>query len=149
MTILWTIAEQVVRQKMDAASSFSLRGQGKEALCRLAFYGVAGFFAVIGVIFAFMAFYLWLADFYAAPLAALLTAGMAFLGTLAILCGLLLARRMRKQKARLHKSQDMALVSTALAMVGEELEQPVRDHPKAAMGLAVVAGLMAGNKLHL
>jgi hypothetical protein len=148
MTILWTIAEQVVRQKMNAASPFSLQN-GPGTLCKLGLYGVAGFMGVMAAVFAFIALYLWLLSLYAAPVAALLTSLTAFFAALLIVGGLALAKRMRKQKKRLARGRDMALVSTALAMVSEELEQPVKDYPKAAVGLAVMAGLMAGNKLHL
>jgi hypothetical protein len=146
MTILWTIAEQVMRQQLSgAASPFALSSVPR---MRFGMYAVAGFITALGVIFSFVAAYLWLLTVYSPPLAAMATAGLAFL-LAGVLVGLSLAlRTMRRAKRRKAQVDNMAMMNSAMAMIAEELEEPVKAYPKTAIALATLAGIVAGDKLH-
>jgi hypothetical protein len=145
MSIVWTIAEQAMRQQMSAAASaqFVSTGKGRLALC-----AVAAVLVVLAAVFGGIGFYLWLEPVWGPAAAAGFTALALFVA--AVLCigiNYLMGRARRREREILHR-HEAGMLNDLLAVAAEELEEPIQNYPKTAALVAALAGLIAGKHLH-
>ena len=145
MSIMWTIAEQALRNQMTATPAVSA------APPRFGMYAAAGLLCMAGMAFSLAAIYMGLAATVPPAMAALGTAAAAF-SAAGILIGIVQLRRVlhKQRMARLPvvDNMNMDAINHALQMIIEEFEEPVKAYPKTAMALAALAGLVAGNRIH-
>lgn len=108
---------------------------------------LSGLFFVAACFFVVLSFYGWLLTLYAQPVAALIVSGVVLgLSLLSALCGYAL---LKKRKANHVSDNEMTqLVSEVAEIIGEELAEPIQQHPKTAMALAGLAGFVAADHLH-
>ena len=144
MSIMWTIAEQALRNQMTATTQAVYA-----APPRFGMYAAAGLLCVAGMAFSLAAVYISLAATLPPAAAALCTAGAAF-ASAGMLIGIVQLRRMlhKKRMARLPAVDNMDAINNYLQMIAEEFEEPVKAYPKTAMALAALVGLVAGNRIH-
>lgn len=107
---------------------------------------VSGVLGFVVFIFLLLALQTYIAEIHGEPKAWLLTAAVTFI--LACIT-YLFALRSKRKKALIHKvREEVEDRLTPVAQIIEQLTEPVKDHPLAAVALALMAGLMAGDKLH-
>lgn len=125
-------------KKTHDGFSFNFQGLGLMALS-----AVLGFLTFL---FLLMALQSYTADIYGVPVSWLITAASTcFLGLIAYLC----AAQSKKKKAFIHQmKEDMQDQLTPFTQIMDELAEPIKDHPIAAVVLAALAGVLAGDKLN-
>lgn len=110
-------------------------------------YAVAGVLGVVALICMAAAFSYWLRQQYPPDVAAL----VAGLGILAL--ALLVAAAgyaysvIRKNKIEAVGDEIKDKVLKVLESVADEMEDPIRDHPKSSVAIATLAGYLVGNRL--
>jgi len=146
MSIMWTIAEQALRNQMTATTQAVYA-----APPRFGMYAAAGLLCVAGMAFSLAAIYMGLSASVPPATAALGTAATAFAAAGGLI-GIVQLRRLlhKKRMARLPAVDNinMDAINDALQMILEEFEEPVKAYPKTAMALAALAGLVAGKRIH-
>lgn len=106
-----------------------------------------GLCAAADVFFLAMALYQYLITIFEPSIAALISAAVFFVVAL-------LAAAIRKfitlEKSGGHKTADDAIkenIHTLMTHLFNELEEPIKDHPKTSMTIATLAGLLAGRRI--
>ncbi|PZP55598.1 MAG: hypothetical protein DI586_06330 [Micavibrio aeruginosavorus] len=113
------------------------------ALGLMALSGLIGFIACIFFLLALQAFAV---EFFPAYISWLIVAATALLISLTIY---FIAERSKKKKAFVHKvKQEVSDHLTPFNKIMEELSEPIKEHPVAAVVLAALAGVLAGDKLN-
>lgn len=112
----------------------------------LGLMAVTGILGLVTVLFILLALQAYLAEFYGVPAAWLLTAAATFVITCIVY---LIASYSQRKRAIVQKvKEEVEDRLTPMAQIIEQLAEPVKDHPLAAVLLAGLAGVMAGEKLH-
>lgn len=108
---------------------------------------LAGVLAVIAIGFLMMAGYDWLTTRYDLQTARLYMGGFTFL--LAALAALAAAavHSYRQRKIRAYYEIVKDNFQHVLALVSDEMEEPIRENPKTAMLIAGLAGYIAAEKI--
>ena len=141
MTSLAPLAQQM-------AISFIAREHFSSRLIntRTALMFISFMLACTGMVFSLYAEYVWLQTFFLPEVAALITAGSAFmLALISAGCSKILDQR-RKRTPLFDAAEITESISRIIESVGGELEDPVRDNPKTAIVLASLAGFLAGER---
>ena len=114
-----------------------------QAMALMAFAGLLAFLTFLFLLLALQAY---TADIYGAPASWLITASVSCLIGVAIyLC----AERSKKEKAFVHKvKEEVEDNLSPFNQILEELAEPIKEHPVAAVVLAALAGVLAGDKLN-
>jgi hypothetical protein len=110
-------------------------------------YGFAGVLALVAVIFMILAMSYWLKEQYSPDVAALGTAGITLTFSLLVAaCGYTYSV-LRKSKIHAVGDELKDKIMSALEAMSEEMEDPIRDHPKSSVALATLAGYVIGNRV--
>ncbi len=142
MSRLLPIAEQLLM--MGALGAQAPRRQDKT---QLFIYGFAGILALVAVIFMIFAMSYWLKQQFTPDVAALATAGIVLaLALLVAACGYTYSV-VRKNKINAVGDELKDKIMAVVNAVSEEMEDPIRDHPKSSVALATLAGYFVGNRL--
>lgn len=108
-------------------------------------FAAAGVFGLVTFIFLLFALQTYTAEIYGEPVSWLITAAITAVISLVIY---LFACYSKRRKAIIHRMKEqMEDRLTPVAQIIEQIAEPVKDHPIAAVALAALAGLMAGDKL--
>lgn len=109
-------------------------------------FTAAGILLLLVFLFLLFAMQTYTAQIYGEPVSWLITAGTTLLVTgIVYLC----ACYSKRKKGLMHKvKEEVEDRLTPVAQIIEQLAEPVKDHPIAAVILAGLAGVMAGEKLH-
>lgn len=114
-----------------------------QALGLMAFSGLIAFVACIFLLIALQAYAV---QFFPSYVAWLIVAGTA-LSVSGIIY--LVADHSKKKKAFVHKvKEEVSDHLSPVAKILEELAEPIKEHPVAAVVLAALAGVLAGDKLN-
>ncbi len=114
-----------------------------QALGLMALSGLVGFIACIFLLLALQSY---IVQFYPEYLSWLIVAGTALILTVAIY---LMADRSIKKKAFVHRvREEVSEHMTPLNKILDDLAEPIKEHPVAAVVLAALAGVLAGDKLN-
>lgn len=109
-------------------------------------FAAAGVLGLITFIFLLFALQTYAAEIYGEPVSWLVTAALTAVIALVIY---LFASYSKRKKAIIHRmKEEMEDRLTPVAQIIQQFAEPVKDHPIAAVALAALAGLMAGDKLH-
>lgn len=142
-----SIAEQVVRYKMNAAPSRRTEQTLPSGLV-LALYAAAGLTLLSGSVFMLLALHLWLQTLYSPSLAALTTSVISFLlAALILVCICWGKKRQKRNKTETALAGASDSVDSVLKSFGDEIGDSVKDYPKSAIVLALVAGALAGKNI--
>lgn len=143
MNRLFDIAEQMLISRV-ISSQFPLTSKSKMGL---AAFSVSGILFLVALGFFITAAHIWYTQNFAAETAAMLTGGTLLLISFIVflVTSLVLSyKRMRQEKMQKAVQSE---VQSAIAIVKEELSEPVSDNPKTALLVASFAGYIAGKKL--
>lgn len=100
---------------------------------------------VMGLAFALYAGNLWLMTFLPPEIAAISTAGVAFvLALVSAMIGKAVATRKKRHVPATAPSDVTHIISNIINALGDELDDPIRENPKTAIMLASLAGFVAG-----
>lgn len=113
----------------------------------LVLMGLSALCVFVALIFLIIALHNYLETRYTADMAALITAG--FVAGLAAIFALLGFSALNQRHSRLEtvKQELTDNLAALFEAVGEELDDPVRNHPKTALAAAALAGFFVANKL--
>lgn len=143
MSRLLPIAEQLL---MMGALSSRAAPRPQDRLYQT-IYAVSGVLAVIALICLAAAFSYWLRQQYTPDVAALVAGlGMLALALLVAAVGYAVSV-IRKNKIEAVTDEIKNKVLHALESVADEMEDPIRDHPKSSVAIATLAGYLVGNRL--
>jgi high-affinity Fe2+/Pb2+ permease len=108
---------------------------------------ISGVLAVVAIGFLMAAGYDWLLTQYDLQTARLYMGGFVFLlaALFAVVAMAIYSYRQRKIRAYYEVVKDN--FQHAMTIVGEELEEPIRENPKTAMLIAGLAGYIAAEKI--
>ncbi len=110
-------------------------------------YALSGILAVIALICMAAAFSYWLRQQYAPDVAAMV-AGLSMLAlALLVAAAGYAVSVIRKNKIEAVTDEIKNKVLNALESVADEMEDPIRDHPKSSVAIATLAGYLIGNRL--
>lgn len=107
---------------------------------------LSGLFIVTSAGFLTAAFFLWLTTVYPVYLAAAYTGTTLLLLGVSIILGVRAYMAVHKKKAAAYGKQVGGTILDLVESLGEELEQPIKDHPKTAALLAGIAGYIANDR---
>lgn len=143
MGTMLAFAEGVLlKQLTDSVLPVHPEGRLKSLL-----FGIASLSILIGTAFLLYACYLFFTSTLAPHLAMASMALASFL-VASIYIAVSFAVMAYKQKKLMDvKDQVVDLSETALALLEEELSEPIRDNPKTAVLLSGIAGLLAGERI--
>jgi len=133
-----SILEMIIEQTLD--------NKGKLNRTTLVLGLLSGIIALISVTFFSVAFYSWLLESHAPPIAALIAA-CAYLAV--SLLGFAVAVRVSREKQHQRNEIHTNLVQTVIDVASDiesELEEPVRESPKTALFLAALSGFVLAEK---
>ena len=133
------ILDYMTKKSLGSHFSFNFKGLGLTALSLI--------LSFIAVIFLLLALQTWVSSLYGVPVAWLITAAVTFL--VAAIVHLMAASSRKKHGLINHVKEEVHDTITPLAGIIEELAAPIKDHPLAAVILAGLAGVMAGEKLNI
>lgn len=113
----------------------------------LVLMGLSALCVFVAVIFLIVALHNWLGANYTPDMAALITA--AFVALMAAIFGLLGYASINRRHSRLEamKSELTDNLAALLEAVGEELDDPVRNHPKTSLAVAALAGFLVADRM--
>ena len=133
--------EQIVLSMLMQDSSKPKRNPASAALA------IAGIFGLVGAGFLIAAGYDWLLTQHGLQTARLYTGGICV--TLAVMAAAAAGAfySYKRAKAETYYLVLRENIQSAIAMVGEELEEPIRENPKTARLVASLAGYIAAEKL--
>jgi formate hydrogenlyase subunit 3/multisubunit Na+/H+ antiporter MnhD subunit len=108
---------------------------------------LAGIFGLVGVGFLIAAGYEWMLEQHGLQTARLYTGSVCV--TLAVMAAAAAGAfySYKRAKAETYYMVVRENIQSAIAMLGEELEEPIRENPKTAMLMASLAGYIAAEKL--
>lgn len=107
----------------------------------------SGIFALAGSGLCLGSIYFWADKTYTPDVAFGLT-GAASLGVAAVIAGISYGLYIRRQLKFLKlKNEIMAAVHSAIDKADEEFSQPIKEHPKTSVSLALLIGYLAGEKI--
>jgi F0F1-type ATP synthase membrane subunit a len=113
----------------------------------LGLIGLSGILLFIGTGFMIYAGYIWLSAQYSPELAAAFTgASMMAAALVCALCAYAFLHYRRYNMRRVRKDVETAL-HMALEFVDDELGSPIRENPKTAAAIALIAGFLTGDKV--
>ena len=144
MSRLLPIAEQLIM--MSALGSRAATPRPQDRLYQT-IYAVSGVLAVVALICLAAAFAYWLRQQYTPDVVALVAGlGILALALLVAAAGYAVSE-IRKNKIEAVGEEIKKKVLTALESVADEMEDPIRDHPKSSVAIATLAGYLVGNRL--
>jgi hypothetical protein len=125
-----------------------IRRKQSTAFAGLALMGFAGFIFTLAVIFLSLACYNWLLTLYPPAGAWGITAAALAVVSLAFL---LFGRAEMHKISAVNDMESHQEIAKLITLVTEELPHelavPVKENPKTALALALITGLIAGNKI--
>lgn len=132
----------LLNQVMNSGMLVSRRSKAGGALLVL-----SGLFFLVALIFGVIAAYQWLLAHYPADMAALL-AGTFVLAVSASLAAIGLTILNRRQSRFKEMKEELTHhVSAVYDAVAEELDDPIRNHPKTTIALAALAGYILADRI--
>lgn len=110
-------------------------------------FGFAGVLALVSVVYLIVALSYWLKMQYSPDVAALATAGITLSFAILVAAAGYTITVIRKTKVEAVTDELRDKVMQVISAVSEEMEDPIRDHPKSSVALATLAGYVVGNRL--
>lgn len=110
-------------------------------------FGFAGVLALVAVVYLIVALSYWLKMQYSPDVAALATAGITLSFAILVAAAGYTITVIRKTKVAAVTDELRDKVMQVISAVSEEMEDPIRDHPKSSVALATLAGYVVGNRL--
>ncbi len=110
-------------------------------------FGFAGVLTLVAVVYLIVALSYWLKMQYTPDIAALATAGITLSFAILVAAAGYTITVIRKTKVAAVTDELRDKVLQVISAVSEEMEDPIRDHPKSSVALATLAGYVVGNRL--
>lgn len=110
-------------------------------------FGFAGVLALVAFVYLIVALSYWLKQQYAPDVAALATAGVTLSFAILVAAAGYAVTVIRKNKVEAVTDELRDKVMQVIDAVSEEMEDPIRDHPKSSVAIATLAGYLVGNRL--
>ena len=143
MRLLLPIIEQAIINGVISKGA-PLMHKNKAGLGLLA---LSGLITLVALGFLIFAGYGWLLINYDQPTAAFIVSAVLF--ALALVSVVSAYFAFKKKPAVVADNSDvMQLISEITDVIGEELAEPIEEHPKTALLLASLAGFAVGDRLH-
>lgn len=108
---------------------------------------MAGLLSLVALLFVIVAGYQWALAHFTADKAALLTALFILAVAAALTAGALHLLHRRQSRFKEMKQELTQQLTSLYDAVAEEMDDPVRNHPKTTVALATLAGFLLANRV--
>ncbi len=110
---------------------------------------LSGFVLMLATVFASLAGYHWLTQYYSPPAAYIMISGVLLLSSaIFFLIGLRAMNRGERKSVKQSREEISKLVDVITDDLAEDIAEPVRENPKTALAAAALAGFLAGDRIH-